>query len=247
MSANSALKRNGACQHLRGSVRPVGSRHGFFHSRNLPLKEGLGAAPHPSGSVSPGHPHLGQYGPVLWCLCLHVPQQAESQVPLHIVQKRRSQGSERVHDLPEATQWLSRESNIPTTSLPNPRVAKNLCQCGEVHLGGFGQQTPPTQPSLHMQACSQCMCVLSRFSCVRLFATPWTVACQAPLSMGFSRQEYCSGLPFPSLGDLLDPGIELTFLVSPALTGNFFTTSTTWEALMNPQLLLLLLSCFSRV
>ena len=77
--------------------------------------------------------------------------------------------------------------------------------------------------------------------------TPWTVACQAPLSMGFSRQEYCSGLPFPSLGDLLDPGIELTFLVSPALTGNFFTTSTTWEALMNPQLLLLLLSCFSRV
>ena len=43
---------------------------------------------------------------------------------------------------------------------------------------------------------------------VRLFATPWTVAHQAPLSMGFSRQEYWSGLPFPSPGDLLDPGIE---------------------------------------
>ena len=43
---------------------------------------------------------------------------------------------------------------------------------------------------------------------VRLFATPWTVACQAPLSMGFSRQEYWSGLPFPSPGDLPDPGIE---------------------------------------
>ena len=43
---------------------------------------------------------------------------------------------------------------------------------------------------------------------VRLFATPWTVACQAPLSMGFSRQEYWSGLPFPSSGALLNPGIE---------------------------------------
>ena len=44
--------------------------------------------------------------------------------------------------------------------------------------------------------------------CVHLFVTPWTVAHQAPLSMGFSRQEYCSGLPFPSPGDLSDPGIE---------------------------------------
>ena len=43
---------------------------------------------------------------------------------------------------------------------------------------------------------------------VRLFATPWTVAYQAPLSMGFSRQEYWSGLPFPSPGDLPNPGIE---------------------------------------
>ena len=43
---------------------------------------------------------------------------------------------------------------------------------------------------------------------VQLFATPWTVAYQAPPSMGFSRQEYWSGLPFPSPGDLLDPGIE---------------------------------------
>ena len=43
---------------------------------------------------------------------------------------------------------------------------------------------------------------------VRLFATPWTVAYKAPLSMGFSRQEYWSGLPFPSPGDLPDPGIE---------------------------------------
>ena len=54
----------------------------------------------------------------------------------------------------------------------------------------------------------------------RLFVTPWTVAHQALLSMGFSRQEDWSGLPFPSLGDLLDPGIEP---MSPALADGFFT------------------------
>ena len=56
--------------------------------------------------------------------------------------------------------------------------------------------------------------MLSLFSCVQLFATPWTVAPQAPLSMGFPRQACWSGVPFPSPGDLPDPGIELT---SPAL------------------------------
>ena len=53
------------------------------------------------------------------------------------------------------------------------------------------------------------------------FATPWTVACQAPLFIGFPRQECWSGLPFASPGDLPDPGIEP---VSPALAGGFFTT-----------------------
>ena len=56
------------------------------------------------------------------------------------------------------------------------------------------------------------------------FVTPWTVARQAPLYVGFPRQEYWSGLPFPSLGDLPDPRIEPTSLVSPALVGGFFTT-----------------------
>ena len=50
--------------------------------------------------------------------------------------------------------------------------------------------------------------VLSHFSCVRLFSIPWSVACQAPLSMEFSRQEYWSGLPCPSPGDLSNPEIE---------------------------------------
>jgi len=72
-------------------------------------------------------------------------------------------------------------------------------------------------------------CVLSHFSCVRFFVTLWTVACQAPLSMRFPRQEYWSVLPCPSPGDRPDPGIEPMSLESPALAGRLFTTSATWE------------------
>ena len=75
------------------------------------------------------------------------------------------------------------------------------------------------------------VCMLSLFSRVRLFETPWAIARQVPLSMGFSRQEYRSGLPCPPPGDLLNPGIEPTILRSPTLAGGFFTTSATWEAL----------------
>ena len=53
--------------------------------------------------------------------------------------------------------------------------------------------------------------------------TPWTIVCQSPLSMGFPRQEYWSGLPFPPPGDLPDPGIEPESPVSPALAAGFFT------------------------
>ena len=60
--------------------------------------------------------------------------------------------------------------------------------------------------------------------------TPWSVASQVPLSVRFSRQEYWSGLPFPSSGDFSDPGTEPTSLECPALAGGFFTTSATWEA-----------------
>ena len=73
-------------------------------------------------------------------------------------------------------------------------------------------------------------CVLSCFSRIPLFSTIWTVAHQAPLSTGFSKQEYWSELPYPSPGDLPNPGIKPTSLTSPALAGGFFTTSTTWEA-----------------
>ena len=68
------------------------------------------------------------------------------------------------------------------------------------------------------------------YSCVWLLATPWTGACQAPLSMGFSRQEHWSGLPFPLPGDLPDTGRESGSLMSLALSGRFLTTSATWEA-----------------
>ena len=77
--------------------------------------------------------------------------------------------------------------------------------------------------------CASCM--LSCFSHIRLFETLSTVACKAPLSMGYSRQEYWSGLPFHPSGKLLNPRIERLSLMSPALRGRFFTTSDTWEAL----------------
>ena len=69
-----------------------------------------------------------------------------------------------------------------------------------------------------------CVQLLSR---VQLFVTPWTVTHQAPLFMGFSRQEKWNGLPFFSPGDLSDPAFKPD---SPTLAGRFFTTSVTWEA-----------------
>ena len=80
--------------------------------------------------------------------------------------------------------------------LPNPGIEPASLALA----GGFLTSEPPGKPSEHY------VCMLSRFSCVQLFATPWTVAGQAPLSVGFSRQEYCNGLPClppPSRGSSL--------------------------------------------
>ena len=77
-----------------------------------------------------------------------------------------------------------------------------------------------------------CLCAWP-LSHVLLFATSWTVALQAPLSMGFSRQEYWSGFPCVSSGDLPNPGIEPTSPMSPALTGRFFTTVPPGKPLWN--------------
>ena len=79
------------------------------------------------------------------------------------------------------------------------------------------------------------LCVLSHLGGVQLCATPWTVALQAPLSEGFSRQEHWSGLPGPPLGALPDSGFKASSPISPALASRFFTTSATWEAQIDLQ------------
>ena len=71
--------------------------------------------------------------------------------------------------------------------------------------------------------------VLNRFSYVRLFVILWTVAHQSPLSMGFSREEYWSGLSCPPPGGLPNPRIKAEYLMCPASAGGFFTASAIWE------------------
>ena len=85
-------------------------------------------------------------------------------------------------------------------------------------------------PLSHQGSSLDCVhvCVLSHFSSVWLFATLWTTACEASLSMGFSRQEYWSGLPCPPPGDLPHPGTEP---VPPELTGRFFTSVSPGKSL----------------
>ena len=76
------------------------------------------------------------------------------------------------------------------------------------------------------------VCMISHFSCVQPFVILWTGACQAPLSKGFSRQEYWNGLLYLLPGGLPNPGIEPTSLYFHCiLAGLFFTSSVTWEAL----------------
>ena len=99
--------------------------------------------------------------------------------------------------------------------------------CEKCEEGGEGGTLPCTGGSPVFWV--ECLwdlhaCVLSCFSRVWLYATLWTVACQGPLSMRFSRQKYWSGFPCPPPGDLPDPGIKPASLKSPALTGRFFTT-----------------------
>ena len=86
-------------------------------------------------------------------------------------------------------------------------------------------ESPQVRPLVVMRI-RACCC----FCRVRIFATLWTTAHQAPLSMGLSRQEYWRGLPCRPPWDLSDPGIQPAFLISPSLAGRFFTTSAIWEA-----------------
>ena len=85
-----------------------------------------------------------------------------------------------------------------------------------------------------------CACMLSHFSHVQLFETLWPIAHQTLLSVGFPRQYYWNGLPFPSLGNLPNPGTEPTSLTSPALAGKFFTA----EPSVLTSILLLEIQCW---
>ena len=96
------------------------------------------------------------------------------------------------------------------------------CRCSSHWLKTFGNKGEEKQVVDLRRHCFKIFLSLSLVAktCLTL-ATPWTVACQAPLSMGFSRREYWSGLPFPSPGDLPDPGIEPW---SPALQADSLPT-----------------------
>ena len=94
-----------------------------------------------------------------------------------------------------------------------------------MNLNFCRQMTARNQTTVFNPLCEcVCVCVVCTFSHVHLFVTSWTVVCQAPLSMEFSRQEYWSGLPFPTPGHLPQPGIETESLASSALAGRFLIT-----------------------
>ena len=121
----------------------------------------------------------------------------------------------------------------PEASVHVSRCRPPVHRDGHCHLVGGSQGARPP-PSCATRATCQHQLVgpssngVKPPSRVHLFVTPWTVARQAPLSMGFSRRESWSGLPFPPPGDLPDPGTGPASLTAPALARGFFTTSATW-------------------
>ena len=112
--------------------------------------------------------------------------------------------------------------------IPHPEI-KPVSPMSPVLVCGF----LTTEPPLNINCLKHFLLLLSRFSRVRLCATPQTAAHQAPPSLGFSRQEYWSGLPFPSPGDLPNPGIKPVSPMSPVLAGRFLTTEPPGKAKFN--------------
>ena len=129
---------------------------------------------------------------------------------------------------------LSTKGGKSPTLSPSPRQklwrydAVDICP--DTSQGTSGTSKAPTGPqdAIAFYSLSQCS---DAQSCLTL-CNAWTVAGQAPLFMGFFMQEYWSGVPFLPLGDLPEPAIKPVSLVSPALTGGFFTTSANCEALI---------------
>ena len=110
---------------------------------------------------------------------------------------------------------------------------------GRGHIYTYGRFKLLFSKNQHNTVEQLCVCT-QLLSCAQLFASPWTVARQDPLSMEFSRQEYWSGFPFSPPGDLPDPVIKPASLMHPKLAGEFLTTSSTWEAqhfLVSPHFL----------
>ena len=119
----------------------------------------------------------------------------------------------------------------------NPAANSSVCTLRDPEKMtqlSHAQAPDPQKPGAINMCCSKQSCLqwyynVCSLSCVQLSEILWTVACQAPLSMGFSRQEHWSGLPCPPPGDPPDPGIEPASLISPVLGGELFTTSATWS------------------
>ena len=120
--------------------------------------------------------------------------------------------------------WTARRSNQSTLKEINPEYSLEGLML-KLKLQYFGHLVWIAMPE----------CMLSCFSHVWLFVTPWTIVLQDPLSMGFSRQDYWSGLLCPPPGYLPHPGIEPVSLMPPALASGSFTISTTWEAPVKSQ------------
>ena len=122
---------------------------------------------------------------------------------------------------------------LPVPISPNMRITRDTYHQKDstVCQQGLAQEEAG---DLRSRAKSPWMCVLSH-SAVSNSRRPHGI-CQASLSVGFSRQEYWSGLPCPSLGDLLDPRIEPRSFMTPALADEFFTTSATRENVLEKPL-----------
>ena len=196
-----------------------------------------------SGDRNPGHIPIPK--PIFWpgariMLMVDASSRCILQITSHMNHGLAAQKKEISKVTSRCFQWKHRGMDRRWRTKKEPKsvsvgyiVADTRAQRGE-EWGNWSQH------SLILSLVQGCLrknrglCAKS-LSLVQLFSTPWTVAHLAPLSMGFSRQEYWSGLLFPSPGDLPDPRIEPVSPASPALAGRFFTTSTTWEATFEAQ------------
>ena len=142
--------------------------------------------------------------------------------------------SESVPSCERRTRHESSLKGEPLGKTSNPRETAILSGCGLFGVVYYsscsGNKTYTNKIILCVCVHIMCACMLSHFSCVRLFGTLWTVAYQTHLSIGFSKQEYWNGFICPLPGNLPDPEIQAMSLISSALSGRFFTISGTWKA-----------------